>query len=712
MLGGVMGPSHRIDMREGVLSPLVLILVGLASPAWGGAPAAAPPAGAPNVLLVTVDTLRPDALGWAGAAHPTPAIDALARGGSRFPAAVAPVPLTLPSHASILTGLVPRRHGVRDNGQVLPPGPPTLAERLAAAGWTTAAFVSGFPVARAFGLDRGFATYDDDLPDGEEGRAERGATATARAAAEWLARAASPWLLWVHFYDPHHPYEPPPAFRRPGPRGTYDGEVAHVDRAVGVLLAAAAGAAAPAGEGRPLLTIFTADHGEALGEHGEATHGFFVYDSTVLVPLVVHWPGRVAAGESRAPARLVDLAPTVLDLLGLPPLPAVDGVSLAPLLAGRPFTVPPAYVETWQPWTSYGWAPLAALREARWKLISAPRPELYDLAADPAEAANLVDRERREARRLATALRAVEAAPPAAAAAPADDPEAAAKLRALGYLGGGTVRGVPPPGLADPKDRVALRDRLTRGEERMLAGDPRGALAEFEAVAAADPGNRFAWFRAGAALLALGDAPAAAARLERAVALDPGQGEARVALAQALTRARRFPDAVAQWLEAASLQPRRPEVWAGLGNALGLAGRTAEAVDALGHAAGLAPDDTALQVRLAFAEHAAGRPEAAARRLEEAAAAWRDGPFPHAGALGVLLFDLGRGDAARPWLERSRPGEGDYPEARLRLARLALAAGDRAAARTLLGEALSHAPRLRPRVEADPTLGPLLAGPR
>jgi arylsulfatase A-like enzyme/tetratricopeptide (TPR) repeat protein len=712
--------------------------------------------GRPDVLLITVDTLRPDALGWVAGKNATPAIDALAAGGLAFPGAVAPVPLTLPSHASLMTGRLPRRHGVRDNGQVLGPEPPTLAEALAAAGYRTAAFVSGFPLDEGFGLGRGFEVYDDRLPDGAPGRAERPAPATTAAAVAWLAgepghdrpgddatggarvgahgsassgvgssepaggrtgrddrterriagasEARRPWFLWVHYYDPHHPYEPPAALVRPGPRGAYDGEVAAVDRAVGELLAAGAAAAGPAG----LVTVLTADHGESLGEHGEAQHGFFVYDATVLVPLVLCWPGTIEPLRSDAPVRLTDVAPTLLSLLGLPPLAGADGVALAGLGSGREPAAEPAYLETWQPWTSYGWAPLRAVRDRRWKLIAAPRPELYDLAADPGETRNLVDDERPVARRLQAVLREVESRP-AATAATATDPEAAARLRALGYLGGGTApRGEPPAGLPDPKDRLALRDLLTEGEEAMDAGRPRQALERFEAVIAADPANRFAWFRAGSALLALGDAAGAVERLEKAVALDPGRAESRLALAGALVAARRFDEAVDQWLEAAALQPDNPVAWAGLGNALGLAGRPGEAVEALERSVELAPEDSALMARLAFAEHAAGRPADAARDLARAADAWADGPFPHAGALGILLYRAGRAEAARPWLARSRPTEPEYPEARLTLARVALGAGDREAARRALAEALAAAPALRTAVAADPALAPLV----
>ncbi|HEX5759627.1 MAG TPA: sulfatase, partial [Thermoanaerobaculia bacterium] len=235
------------------------------------APRAAGPVERPDVLLLTIDTLRPDALGWVAGRNATPHLDALARSGFRFPAAVAPAPLTLPAHASMLSGLVPRRHGVRDNGQVLGGGFPVLGEALRGAGYATAAFVSGFPLSRQFGIDRGFDHFDDRLTAGEGAWLERPAADTVAAAAAWAERARSPWFLWVHLYEPHYPYAPPARLRGPGPRGAYDGEAALADEAVGTLVRRLD--ARGRRQGLPRLTLFAADHGESLGEHGEGTHG-------------------------------------------------------------------------------------------------------------------------------------------------------------------------------------------------------------------------------------------------------------------------------------------------------------------------------------------------------------------------------------------------------------------------------------------------------
>jgi choline-sulfatase len=664
-------------------------------------PAPRPTAGsghAPNVLLITLDTLRPDALGWVGGKNATPALDRLAAQGLRFPAAVSPVPLTFPAHVAMMTGVLPRRMGIHDNGQTLGPEPETLAQLLRARGYSTAAFVSGYPLSRASGLDRGFEAYDDHFTAGEGESLERPAPETTKAALGWLANARAPWFLWVHYYDPHYPYEPPPAFARPGPRGTYDGEVAFADHAIGELLAAAESRAAGA-----LLTVFAGDHGESLGEHGEGTHGFFVYDATVLVPVVLRFPGAIVAGPG-GDARLVDLAPTVLDLAGAPRAGLADGASLC----GKRVGIPAAYIETYQPWLSYGWAPLRAVRSGRWKLIGAPRPELYDLATDPQELNNRFAEERDRARELEIARRQLESLPPVAAPGKSADAEAVAKLRSLGYLGSGGDAGEPPAtGLRDPKDGRELRDLLTEADGLLRAGKAAPAVAKFDAVLARDPENRFALLRSGVALLAAGDAARAAARLAKAVERNPGQPEARSALSRALIRSGHPADAIPHAMEVVRLQPRRAAGWAELGTALGRAGKAPEAVRSFERAVELEPQDAGLLARLAFAEHAAGRIADAARDLSRSAAA-AGGSFEHSAALGVLLFDSGRAEEARRWLVASRREDPDFAEARFRLALLEVERGDREAARRALAQAVAAAPALRKRAKTDSRVSALL----
>ncbi|MEM7353648.1 MAG: sulfatase-like hydrolase/transferase [Acidobacteriota bacterium] len=591
------------------------------------------PAGPPvNVLLITVDTLRPDALGWVAGRNVTPNIDRLAREGFRFAAAVSPAPVTQPAHVSLFTGLVPRRHGVRDNGQVLGPGLPTLAEHLGQRGYATAAFVSGYPLAAEFGLDRGFARYDDAFTEGSRGRLERPAEQTTAAALAWLARVPEPWFLWVHYYDPHDPYTPPAQFTGAAntedaagdeSRRAYNGEVRYVDQAIGTLRQGLVGQRGLAGQRGEVLTLFTADHGESLGEHGEQTHGFFLYDSTLAVPLVVHFPGRVVAGESAVAVRLIDLAPTALELLGLAPLSQdLDGVSLLPLLRGAAQSPRPAYSESRRPWLSYGWAPLRAVQHERWKLIAAPRPELYDLAADPEESRNLVDQKRAVARRLISLLRQIEARP-AAVAASLGDPQALARLHTLGYVGAGADPGEPPPGLADPKDRLLQWDLLSRAMSLLEAGRQAEAVRQFDRALAEDPDNPFALSRSGAALLAAGQDSAAIPRLRRAVRLRPNDAESHRALAIALTRTGADAEAATEWMELARLQPRRTSAWVNLATSLGRGGKIVEAVAALERAVELAPERLELARRLALARYDLARIRAQAGDLQAARSSLR-----------------------------------------------------------------------------------------
>lgn len=568
-----------------------------------------------NILLITVDTLRRDALGWIAEGQETPAIDGLAAEGFRFRTAAASVPLTLPSHATMMTGLAPHRHGVRDNGQVMNAGIPTLAGLLAGSGYRTAAFVSGYPLRSMFGIDSGFQHFDDELPGGDEGWLERAAPLTTNAALEWIGEAPSPWFVWVHYYDPHSPYEPPRNFWQPGPRGSYDGEVAYVDHAIAQLVQGLP----PAARGRT-LTVFTADHGEAFGEHEEWDHGMFVYDSTMLVPLVLHFPGVIPAAEGAGVPRLADLMPTLLELLDLAAPGDIDGISLAPALAGAEVEMPAAYLESRYPWTTFGWAPLRAWRTQRWKLIDAPRPELYDLQRDPGESTDVAAEHPEVVQRLMAALETAAAAP-AFDSETLMDPEALERLRGLGYVGAGsTTADEPPGGLPDPKDRLDERNRLLAAETLLQSGKLREALAGFERVLQTDPDNRFAVLRSGITWLKLDDPRRAIPRLEQAVRLDPRQPESRFALADALTRAGEYERAIQQWQETVALQPRRVAAWSNLGSVLGWSGRMDEAIEAFLQATALDPEDPALWLNLANAEQAAGRSSAAAEHREAARA--------------------------------------------------------------------------------------------
>lgn len=390
---------------------------------------AAPPT-PPDVVLVTVDTLRADALGFAGNRRAaTPVLDRLAAAGRVFTNAHAHNVVTLPSHANLLTGLYPYQHGIRDNtGFRLDASVPTLATVLRGAGYATAAFVGAYPLDSEFGLDTGFQVYDDRYTRGSEAGEfqfpeRRGDQVVEAALAWWKKTTGKPRFLWVHLFDPHAPYAPPEPFASRFRETPYLGEVAAVDAFLAPLLV-------PFLEGRerPAVIAVTADHGEALGEHGELTHGLFAYEATLKVPLVL-WGKGVPAGRDGRPARHVDLFPTVLQATGV----AAPGKRPGRSLLGPAAPGDTTYFESLSTNLNRGWAPLrGVLRQGR-KLIALPLPELYDLASDPGETRNRIDDDRPAARALAGELPRESVWPPRRGSV---DPEQEARMRSLGYVSG------------------------------------------------------------------------------------------------------------------------------------------------------------------------------------------------------------------------------------------------------------------------------------
>ena len=420
-----------------------------------------------NVLLITLDTTRADHLGCYGFAQArTPRLDALAASGVRFARAYAPAPLTLPSHASILSGLYPVRHGVRNNGHDLPSGVATLAAVLKARGFATAAFVSSFSVDSRFGLDRGFDVYDDTFNVEQPlkgANAERRAEETFGRFSRWFAGAGGTrFFAWIHYYDPHMPYDPPPSFRDVPSGDPYDGEIAYMDQYVG----AALDLLRERGLLAKTLIVAAGDHGEGLGDKVERGHGIFLYEETLRVPLIFSDPAvfrrpRVVEGA----VRLIDIAPTVLETLGLGrDAAAMQGRSLVPRMGGRDAGDLDALVETFYPRENFGWSELVGLVSGRWKLLQSPRPELFDLATDPAERKNLFGSAAAKAAELAKALeeeilRSSPGAGSGAAAAPgrAEDRE---RLRSLGYVNLAPAK--PGEAAPDPKDRLPLLELVQK----------------------------------------------------------------------------------------------------------------------------------------------------------------------------------------------------------------------------------------------------------
>jgi len=473
--------TKRSFLLGGIAAAAAAIVIAAVILRRGGAQADLRPIPGQNVLLITIDTLRADALGSYGGQAATPALDRLARDGVRFDFAHAHAVLTLPSHTSILTGDYPFRHGLRDNsGYRLPSGARTIATLLKRAGYATAAFVSAFPVHSRFGLNQGFDVYDDRFGETraptEFVMPERLASASVPLARDWIAaRATRPdnpsWLAWVHVFDPHAPYHPPAPFDTQYAGRPYYGEVAATDAALSPLLDDVRIA------DRPTLVIVTGDHGEALGDHGEDTHGVFAYESTLRVPLIVaelggngRTPGAQrpqrnssSPGEvSPAAARHVDILPTILDAIGQPIPSDLPGRSLLPASERRAAAPPrPSYFESMSAMLNRGWAPLTGIVAEREKYIDVPMPERYDLAADGAELTNLAGKSPERDRTLAAALNAFGASLPGQRRV--EDADALARLRALGYVSGSAPAKTRYTDADDPKRLIALDQAIHRG---------------------------------------------------------------------------------------------------------------------------------------------------------------------------------------------------------------------------------------------------------
>lgn len=517
------------------------------------------------MLLVTIDTLRADRVGAYGdAAARTPRLDALAREGTLFEAAFSPVPLTLPAHATLLTGLLPPQHGVRGNGSfALGPDPRTLAEALKQRGLATAAFVGGFPLARRFGLDRGFDVYDDAMeraPGLHFDFAERRADRVVAGATTWLARTAGPAFLWVHLYDPHAPYDPPEAYRDADP---YRGEIAFADAMLGRLL--------DAWDARPgpSVVAVTSDHGEAFGEHGEESHGLFVYDTTLRVPLVLREPDRRAPRRVAASVGIADVAATLAELAGAEALPGQSLLRPAP--RGDAPAARPLYAETLAPRLDFGWSELRSLREGRYKYIRAPRAELYDLAADAGESENLLDSRPELAMRMSAALDAALGGFGDAQSRRGPDPEAAERLRALGYVQGFEGRGSG----ADPKDRLEVARLIARAVGPFET--PRELVATYREIARRDPQNPLVNFRLADALLREGRAGEAVEHFRKVVESQPRSADPFVGLATALAQLGRVAEAKRALEQALEVDATSGQAHFNLGELARLRGDTAEA---------------------------------------------------------------------------------------------------------------------------------------
>jgi len=600
-------------------------------------PAAPPRVARPDILLVTIDTWRADAAGFAGSRDvETPLLDRLAASGTVFTDAHAHNVVTLPSHANILTGLYPFQHGVRDNaGFVLDSSVPTLAGMLHDSGYATGAFVGAFPLDSRFGLDRGFDVYDDDYPLGSQGArlevAERRGDAVVAAALDWWrAHAGEPRFLWVHLYDPHAAYAPPEPFASRYRSAPYLGEVAAVDSFLTPLVEPHLDGKEP-----PALVVVTGDHGEALGDHGELTHGLFAYEATLHVPLVV-WGAGVPARRDDRSARHIDIAPTLL---------AAAGIESARRLPGSSLLAPPApadsYFEALSMTYARGWAPLRGVLRERRKMIDLPLPELYSLPDDPEERNNLAAQRSFELRELRQALPAASAWPPDERRTPSS--EEAARLRSLGYAAGSAPLRSSYGPADDPKNLIAVDAKLHQVIDAYSRGDFERAVALAREVLATHPEIAEAYDNLALSLRQLERNREAIAVLRDGIAHASVKRDLIRQLGMTLVENGQPDEAVSVLAPFESSSD--PEALRAFGGALSAVGDQPRALAVLQRAAALVPDDPQIveamgiaELRLDHVAEATALLRQALARNPQLATAWN--------SLGVALFRSEGGAAA------------------------------------------------------------------
>jgi arylsulfatase A-like enzyme/Flp pilus assembly protein TadD len=598
---------HRFPIPARLLASLAVFDCGRAP---SGRVASAPPGPASDVVLITLDTVRADAVGFSGSGKiETPVLDRLAGEGLVFDSARASNVVTLPSHANILTGLYPNQHGIRDNtGFRLAPSIPTLATVLSERGWATGAFVAAFPLDSRYGLDRGFQVYDDSYPPGAspydfEVR-ERSADEVISAAHAWYDRERGrKRFLWVHLYDAHAPYRPSAAFAKRYPDDPYLAEIASIDAALDPLLS---GIRASRG-GSPLV-IVTSDHGEALGDHGELTHGLFAYEATLKVPLLVWWPGRVAPARTTRPASHVDVFPTVIEAVGLPLPAGLPGRSLLAKSEGKPI-----YFEALSASLNRGWAPLTGIVDGRHKFIDLPIPELYDLDRDPRERTNLASENVDVVRRLKAQLPKADSGGARGSAAT----EESRRLLSLGYLSGSAAKS-SWTAEDDPKRLVEIDSKIHRVIDRYQEGDLSGATALAREVLRSQPGMAVAYEFLAFLLQQAGRpgeaAGVLAASVRRGLASEPMQ----VRLALVLSEVGR-PDEALKLLEPLA-SSADPETRNALGIVLADAGRIPQAVAVFEGLATADPTDAVTLQNLGIALLKGGNAAGALERFDRALA--------------------------------------------------------------------------------------------
>jgi arylsulfatase A-like enzyme/Flp pilus assembly protein TadD len=652
-----------------------------------------------NVLVITLDGLRADRLGCYGFAGTTsPHIDALARDGLLFERAFATAPLTLPSHASLFTGLIPPRHGVRDSGGFpLDDSRTALAERMQAAGYATGAFVGAWVLESRQGLGQGFDIYADEFVLGKleisRGALRKRGDEVMDEALAWLETVRGRrFFAWVHLADPSAPHDPPEPQRSRHPGDLYLDEVAYADDVVGRLLEWLK----QRGLEDRTLVVLTAGHGESLGEHGEAAHGYFIYGATTRVPLVVRTPWGDRAARSAAVVSSVDVFPTILDLVGLRPQQGIDGRSLIRAFVDpRADVARAAYVETCYPRFHFGWQHLRGLRNGRHLFVEAPEPELYDLEKDPGERVNVYAAFQQAAEELRATLRAM--AGDGAEAGPRRqklDPETLQRLGALDYLGSASAID-PRAELPDPKRKLHLFQLLSEAKRSAAGGMRDEAIARVRQVLAEEPGLADARLALGTWLAESGRSDEAIVEFEQLTAPHQGSEIATTRLAD-IHRARgAFEAAIEVYRRALAADRRNGHAWYHLAALLLDLGRAAEAEEAFRQALGSDPRMGAAYNGLAviaFSRRTVVEAERLVRKGLELEARVRSGRYN----LGRILEEKGDVAAAETLYRQELATYPNYGKARFALAQFLGKRGDRDGYLKELRAGIEKAPEFSP----------------
>jgi choline-sulfatase len=522
-----------------------------------------------NIVVVTIDTLRPDHLHCYGYEQvETPTLDSLAQHGVLFEQAVAQTPLTPPSHASIFTGQYPTAHHVRNTGGfVLQSSSRTLANILQEQGWDTAAFVGSAVLKRIFGFNLGFTVYDDQMPkpgpaDQFKEDPERPAGEVVDRAIRWLNersahsdRAGKPFFLWVHLNDPHIPYDPPSPFREQYKERPYDGEIAYADQQVGRLIDTTEKKSTQ----NTIISILS-DHGESLGEHSEYTHGVFLYDSTLRIAFLMSGPGIPAGVRIKPQVRSIDFLPTLLELMGGRPPDQVQGTSLTPTFSGKWAATAVSYGETLYPKMNMGWAELRSIRTGNWKYVRAPEPELYELARDPGETRNVIQQHPAEAERFETVLKGMLSATGQGINEKVEtrlvDQQSMEELKSLGYLSGFAPRTYELTGRGvDPKDRTHILRLLEEAENPASNTSASRRLGLLRQALTEDPSNPSLYYQLGGRYEKAGRYKEAISLYRTALAKGIESGRLHSRIADLSLREGKKDEAIAEYEKAAQFNP-------------------------------------------------------------------------------------------------------------------------------------------------------------